>query len=313
MIYLLCGQDDFRMRARVNQIYIEAVERHPDLELIWLGEEKLLVGDLQAALSAQSLLSGYRLVVVKNLLSAADDMAKWFTQWLASQNREEVDLAILETEAPSKNGPWRNFLPEWKLELYPLLSDSAVRNWLDQQIKNRQLIAPAAVGQYLVVNFGSDLWRLTNELDKLALFADGQPITKDILEQVVVPTLPDNIFKVVEALARKDLRSANIWLNNQLAVGTPEEDLLGLIAYQFRVIASLKAWREKGATPQELPQKSGLHPYVVKKNLEFAKTFSWPQLQRIFYLLQKIDTAIKLSQTPPRIGLDILAAQIVSS
>ena len=313
MIYLLYGPDNFRMRTRAQQICSTLAQAYPGLSAVWLDSEKMAGEDLPAALSAQSLLSDHRLVVVQDVLSNdKDSSSAWLMNWLQQYDPASIDLVFLETAAITARSPWSKYLSQWQVEPYPVLSGQDIQAWLDQQMKERQLgITPSARHQ-LINDFGNDLWRLSNELDKLACFAGGQIIDTLILQQLVVSLTPDNIWQAIDALARKDFQAANTLFNHQLTVGTNETELFSMVAYQFRNIALVKASIEAGTQLDKLATKTGLHPYVVKKSLGFSKTFSWTQLQRIFYLLQKVDVAVKNNQTPPRVGLDILVAQIVS-
>ena len=117
---------------------------------------------------------------------------------------------------------------------------------------------------------------------------------------------------MIDALANKNLPVANKLINVQLALGMTETELLTMMAYQFRNILWVKSLQDQKLASAQIIERTKLHPFVVQKSLAFAKGFSFAQLQRIFYLLQRVDLAMKSSQTPPKVGLDILAAQIVS-
>jgi len=171
----------------------------------------------------------------------------------------------------------------------------------------------AAAASALAGNFGDDLWRMSSELDKLIIFANGAPITKATVDQLIPIPLSDNIFATIEALAKKNFALSNQLINRELQLGMAEQQLIAMIAYQFRNIVLIRAWLDAGVRASELPAKTQLHPYVVQKTTELSRQFSLMELARIFYLLQRVDTAIKRGVTPPRVGLDILTAQVISA
>lgn len=313
MIYLFYGPDNFRIRERVRSVYADLARATPDLNFVQLEGNKLDRGELEQTLSAQSLLSTQRLVVIENLLTnKSDQVLIWLRQWLISEAAQEINLILIENELLSSRSPWQTLAKDWQIEAFSALASPEVKKWLQEraQYYGIQLSLPAL--QQLVTNFGNDLWRLDSEMSKLAVVAVDRLVDLALVNQVVVPALPDNIFRMIDALAHKDWAQANAAANMQLAIGTSEGELLTLIAYQFRNIGWLKALTSAESSAQKLVAQTGLHPYVVTKSLNFSRVFSWAQLQRIFYLLQKIDTAIKLGQTPPRVGLEILVAQVVN-
>jgi len=313
MIYLFSGLDEFRIRERIHQIYADLEIKYPRFNYIYREGNKITLEELQQILATQQLLTTHQLVVINNLLiHTTNQISQWLSDWLESEMPPEIDLILIESEPLSSRSKWVKYFKNWQLESYtPLLAIEA-RDWLVQRIKKFRVKCSPLVIQQLITNFGSDLWRISNELDKLILFADGQIITPAVLKKLTNPALPDNIWLAIDALANKNIQLANKLLNTQIMLGASETELLSTVAYQFRNIITIKTLIEKGVAGTKISNKTGLHPYVVKKSLSFANKFTWQQLQRIFYLLQKIDTAIKQSKTPSRVGLDILIAQMTN-
>ena len=310
MMYLLHGADQFRLRQRIREL---TCPPESDAACAEVDGVHLDTDQLSQILSAQSFLVSVRPTVIHNLLNEGDsNTQRWFTEWLASGATSEAVVIFVETDLPKKSSSWQQYLRNWQVEAYPPLTFTETKDWLQQQATLAGVQLNGPVIQKLTADFGNDLWRLSNELAKLAVFSPQQTIDLSTLSVLVVPTLPDNIFQAIDALASKNLALANRLVNTQLAVGNSETELLTMMAYQFRNIALIKNLIESKIPPDQLATKTGLHPYAVKKSLVFVRSFSWGQLQRIFYLLQKIDTAIKQGQTPPKAGLDILIAQIVS-
>ncbi len=161
-------------------------------------------------------------------------------------------------------------------------------------------------------DFSNDLWRLSKETEKLAMFSPGQIVDKNTVEKVVPQILNDNIFATIDALAKRNAKLANKLINTQLSLGMNEQQLLTMIAYQFRNMVLIKSLTEQGIGEGRLASVSKLHPYVVQKTRVFIKDFSAAKLSKVFSILHKVDVAIKTGKTPPQVGLDILTAQVMS-
>lgn len=313
MNYCLIGKDKFRIRERVKSITNELRVKFSNLQQVHIASGSSLT-ELAGHLGAQSLWSEQKVVVVEELLSSKDKATIVFVQTWLQQTNLPTHLILVEESDPSKKLLQAlSGMSTITIEHYPPLTTTESRQWLQQKLddKNIQIDGPAKT--WLLTNFENDLWRLSNELTKLKWLFAGKTTSLAMVKEAVSPILNDNVFATIDALARRNLVLANRLVNTQLMTGTAELELITLIAYQFRNIALVKILSAQKLSPAEIAQRAAIHPYVVKKSFQFARDFSWPQLHRIVRLIQKIDQASKRSQTPPKIGLDILIAQIIKS
>ncbi|MBU1092637.1 DNA polymerase III subunit delta [Patescibacteria group bacterium] len=313
MNYCLIGKDKFRIRERVKAIVGELTAEFANLQQVHISSVVGLT-ELAEHLDTQSLWSEQKLVVIEELLSSKDKAVVAFIQTWLKQTDFPTNLILIEENDPPKK-IFQNLLetPTIKIERYPMLTTVESHQWLQQKLRAEGMDLDVSASGWLLANFENDLWRLSNELTKLKwLFAD-KTTSLAMVKEVVSPILGDNVFATIDALARRNLVLANRLINTQLMVGVSELELVTLIAYQFRNVALIKILSAQKLSSSEIAQRATIHPYVVKKSIKFARDFSWPQLHRIVRLIQKIDQASKRGQTPPKIGLDILMAQIVKS
>lgn len=313
MNYCLIGKDRFRMLARVKAITSQLSEQFSDLQPTHLLSNVSLA-ELSEHIDTQSLWGGQNLVVVDGLLSSKDQNKVSFIENWLKQNNPLTTLILIEEAEPIKKN-YQGFIdnPYIQIECYPLLTNIEVRQWLRQHLAINQVTLDDQAFSWLLTNFSNDLWRLSNEIKKLQFLYSGEIISLIMIKKVVVPTLSDNMFATIDALAQRNLVLANKLINTQLTTGTSEAELITLIAYQFRNIALIKVLLSQKLSQTEIAKRVELHPYVVKKSAQFMREFSLGQLQKIMDVIQKIDQAIKRGQTPPKIGLDILMAQIIKS
>ena len=99
------------------------------------------------------------------------------------------------------------------LESKPLY-DNKVPDWITSYLKSKGLtISPksaALIGEYL----GTDLSKISNELDKLALnLSKGENVTDDAIERNIGISKEYNVFEFQKALAGKDVLKANRIVN----------------------------------------------------------------------------------------------------
>ena len=161
----------------------------------------------------------------------------------------------------------------------------------------------------MLINFvGNDLWRMTNEIDKLCAFKPT--IEKDDVELLVKPDIQTDIFKTIDALASKDKKQALYLLHKHLEDGDSPLYLLSMITYQFRNLLIIKELQESGKPYASIVKKSGLHPFVVKKSYYLCGKFSMPELKKIYYKIFQADLDIKIGKIEPETALDLLVSEI---
>ena len=89
------------------------------------------------------------------------------------------------------------------------LYDNQVPQWIDGYLRDKQLKIRPDAAQLLAENVGTDLAKLTNELDKLALnVPKGKEITAKLVERFVGISREYNIFELQRAIGERDLAKA---------------------------------------------------------------------------------------------------------
>jgi len=120
---------------------------------------------------------------------------------------------------------------------------------------------------------------------------------------------PKNNFALTDAIANKEKIKALALLDQRLSEGEDPQAILGLIAYQFRVLLKIKSLIKKAVPYGSLAKLANLHPFVVKKTFEQAKKFELEELKKALSGLSAMDVLSKEG------GLDISTAlfQFVTS
>lgn len=314
MIYFLYGLDNFRLNARIQELCLGAKGDDVNFDYIYLSAPNFSYVDFINAVNSRSLLTSNKMVVIEDVLTlGAKDLQIKIIDYLTNQHQEDLLLVFKENKDPDKRLKLFKILNKYLTEQYELLRPHQAREWLKNRTQKLNINLSVEAGNLLLGDFSQDLWRLSNELDKLTSFADKQTITENMVKTLVPQAINDNIFQTIDALAKRNIKLANRLIANQLFLGTSEQQLLAMVAYQFRNITLLKSLVDKGIRTADLAKVSRMHPYVAQKTIGFAHSFSKLKLVKIFLALNKIDKATKTGKIPPNVGLDILVAQITSS
>lgn len=315
MIFFFYGDDTYRSSEKVKEIQ-EKFTREVDaagLNITQLDGAKLSWAELHTALSAPPFLARKRLVIVRNLLLGSKskkqnpelhtNVLAWLTD--AGQTADTV-VVLVELGTPDRRSAlFRRLSAEQYAQEFVPLAGRELSGWLAAEIKKRGGEAPATVVELLAAKLGNDLWRATSELDKVLAYADGQPVTATMVEQLVDSVFDENIFALTDALSARNRRAASRLLAGQLESGTHELALLSMLARQVRLLLLARTALDAGTPPSRLATLLAIHPYVAQRAAGAARNFSPATLRALYDQLVATDSALKTG-ADPRTALQLL-------
>jgi DNA polymerase-3 subunit delta len=158
-----------------------------------------------------------------------------------------------------------------------------------------------------------DFDRLTNELEKLSLFAASRRrivIEPEDVDQLVDSKASESIFKFLDFITQKNRKQAYFALNKLLACGQNELYILTMLQYQFRNFYLIKEFSNKKVSEQEMAKELRIHPFVIKKSRMIIHKLSYQFLAKALFSLQDLETKIKRGKVEPRLGLLLLINEV---
>ena len=171
---------------------------------------------------------------------------------------------------------------------------------------------PAAA--HLAALVGADLRLLDQEIVKLATYTAGEhPITTVDVDVLVPYAQAAVVFDLVDALGRRDGKTAARTLHRLLDAGEHPMGLLAMIVRQFRFLIQVKELKAEGANPQTISKTLGIHPFPARKLHNQATYFTGEQLEVVYRHLLDSDVAIKSGEIAADVALDLLVAGLAAT
>ncbi|MFH1141726.1 MAG: DNA polymerase III subunit delta [Chloroflexota bacterium] len=333
MIYVICGEDDFSKTEFLEKLRQEIGS--PELleaNTTVMAGPGLRLRHLQEVCSAVPFLAERRLVVVEGLLEqfdagragGRDGRSAGAKGALEEWQQAPATLAHIPptTILVFLEGGLRrdNFLlREWatfaQLREFPLLGGVALERWIRQRIADRGATATPQAVRRLVELVGGNLWVLSNEIEKLALYAGGEaPIDDEAVGQLVAYAREANIFRAVDSILQG--RSA-VAMRSVLGLrqsGADVSYVLTMLARQLRLILlaqELQAQRVPGA---EMRGRLGLAAdFAVRQVENQARRHSYERVAAMYRRLLETDLAIKRGELGEDLALETLVAELCAS
>ena len=192
----------------------------------------------------------------------------------------------------------RSIKQSGRIQKFVAYDDSSPFNWVVQRGEKKGVLLSADAARLMINIVGNDLTDLDHELEKLSLYFLGEPITEDLIKEHVRGHKHFSVFRMTEALSRKELLPALEILDQQLQA-TPREHvrLFALILMQFRRLLIIHCMLSQFYKESEILAKISLPPFIAKQVLEQAKNFSNLEMQNIYAELANLDLRVKFKSS----------------
>ncbi len=311
MIIFIYGPDSYRSKQKLDEIVVSYKESGKSgLNLLVLDASEMNFSDFYDNFKISSMFAEKKLVVLKNLFSNKKFQEDILDEIKKIEGLKDV-VVIYEGEAVDERIKiFKTLTKECKSQAFKALEGKNLKDWAQKEFESlKQKINIDALD--LLINYtGNDLWKLSNEIRKIAGFKNGATVRKEDVVLLVKPKIETDIFKTIDALAAGNKKQALDFLQKHLDDGEDPFYLLSMITYQFRTLLVIKELAEKGLMYNSIVKRSGLHPFVVKKNYFMCQRFSFEGLKNIYRKIFQIDLDIKTGKIEAETALDLLVSKI---
>ena len=313
MLIFFYGQDTYRSREEMRRIIAEcekACLANGRASLNWFNfvrvdakeKEAEIFEQIRQSANTTSMFSEKKLIIVENILFAPTETQNEILNFLKDKNLQkdnETTIVFWSEETEGKNELVDFLKGLARCQKFDLLKGVKLKEWIKNYVSESNGNIDNQAIEKLIENVGSDLWRMSNEINKLLSY-DKKIGIADV-ELLIKPEIDLNVFEIIDAIGLKNKNRALKLMNDYFEKGEDEIRLLGMFVYQFRNLIKVKS------APLE---NLGLHPFVLRKTREQAKNFSFEELKKIYYRLLTIDFDIKLGRVDAIAALELLVTSI---
>jgi len=329
LLYILSGQDDFSLTHSLEEIKGEM----GDQAILAAGTttldgQQVTLDQLRTVCETVPFLAGRRLVIIKGLLERFEPRGRSRRQRKTTRVTDQQNeykslsacigempdstiLVLIESRITNNNPLFRELADKAVVKTFPLLRDAELRQWVQRRVKEEGgSLSPQAV-DLLTKLVGSNLWIMTSEINKLALFTSGRRIEEEDVKAVVSYTQQTNVFAMVDAIVEFKAELAEQLLQQLLQRGDAPVYLLFMLSRQMQMIVRARELRKQGKTRIEIQNKLGLTSgFALGKTLEQASRYSLPRLKEVYHRLLEADLSIKTGKYDAELALNILVAEL---
>jgi DNA polymerase III subunit delta len=290
--YLLTGSD----RPKIVRALRRLRDRIGDDATEHLDARDASAADVIASCNSMGLFGGERLVVVEEVerWKAAD--VKELAAYLAAPAPATV-LALVAEELKA-DAPLAKAVAKTGQVLQYEVPKRKLPEWVAEQFGRYGARADADACRALVEMVGDNFDELQSEVDKLATWAAGQPVTLRDVEQMAAGRAETAIFSLTDAWGRRDV--AGVLSSAESIMERSHRPRSGEL---MRIIASLvghvgrvrrcQRLADQGVRPRDAAGRLKMHPFAAEKAFGQAANFSAEELGYAIVRLSELDAAAK--------------------
>lgn len=298
-LFLMAGEDSFSLLQEVKRWKGAFVDKHGDSDLEEIDGETTPIEQIIGSISTLPFLSDMRLVILKNFLSGkkADEANELLPA--LEKLPDSTILVMAELKEPDKRTSIfkkLSTLATNRLFLKP--KGIQLATWIQRRTEGNGGKIQSDVATYLASVIGDDLFALDQEVQKLCLYARGQTITREMVDELVTGNVQKSIFTLTDQLAQKNYSGALQTIEALQEQGEDPAFIFSMIVRQFRLILEMKALSEQNLPPAMMARKMGMHPFVISSTIRFTKNFTYDYLRRTLAAFLELDTRLKTGLIP---------------
>ena len=188
-------------------------------------------------------------------------------------------------------------------ELEKVLNDGALKRGCKME---------NGAAKLLIENAGDDLFTLQNELEKLCAFADGEIITKAVVEKVSTKTVETDIYALANKILKCELQSAYAILDDLFFMRVEPIIILSTVSAVYVDMYRLLAAGSKNIGINQIADDFGYgnRTFALENAGYNLKKFDFNKLYLSFKALTKADAALKSFGGDGRVVLEKLIVEL---
>ena len=333
MIYVLHGEDDFSKKAFLNTLREEIgqIDIRDANTTVLEGPDLKLQHMLQVA-NVVPFLAERRLVIAAGLLGRFEEVRPPRRRGAAGGRQNDLleewkELAESLSGLPpttllvfldgrlSRGNPLLSKLSDLaEVKEFRILTGDALSRWLARRVREMGLSITGSAERQLIDLVGGDLWVMQGELEKLALYADGETVDREMVQLLVANSREANIFRTVDMVLEGRTSNALRLIKQMQESGADAGYIIAMLARQLRLMLLAKDLVGQGVPGSEMARRLGLRAeFAVKRVQEQARRHSKEKIVAMYVSLLEADLAIKRGALSDDLAIETLFVELAQA
>jgi len=170
--------------------------------------------------------------------------------------------------------------------------------WVGEQFARLGATADRDACRALVEAVGDDVGDLSSEIQKLATWANGEPITRAVVEELAVGRAETPIFAVTDSWGSRDVAATlreteSLFERSHRPRSGELMRVIGSLVSHVGRVRKVAALADEGVRSSEIASRLKMHPFVAEKSARQARNFSADELAQATVKLAELEAGTR--------------------
>ncbi len=323
-LFLLSGDDDYSKNEYLDKLKESFGELKKGINFLQFDKDN--ISFLSNELDTYTFFAESKFIIVKvpkNKKQSEDELEEqeeeivqekktsstaWLTEDMEELIKEKSDSTVLVfVEEGTSSGKLFKLVSKYgRVVTFKKQKAYELTSWVTAYVLSKGKSITKYDAEYLMEVCGSDKRNISNEVEKLLSYCEGDKITKADIDVICTINPETIIFDLTDSLGAKNKKKALQSLDRLLSGKEPIQKILIMITNSFQKLIITKECLNQG---KSLQNELDAHPFVIKKYTEQTRNFTLEELIKIFKELVKLDINSKLSNIDINVGLQKIIMQ----
>ncbi len=309
-VYFLVGDQDLLRELAARKLQGAVVGEDPSpFAFERFDGECFDSSRIVTAANMMPLLGGRRFVVVKRA-SRLVESDEGLQSYALDPNPNTVLVLDLDKKPDGRRKGWKDLEKKIAVVVCDAPDPWELSDWVSEEATARGLKLGREEVRYLVSEVGSDLRRLSNEIEKLSLYAAGDRIDLETMAEVLGRGRAQSVFKLTDAVASGDAPGAIRQLGRLLEEGEAPLRILALLDRLVGQLRMAKDAQASGKRDSSLASLLGAPPPAARAIAERARRLDREFLARAVEALADTDRLLKSTRLPHQVVMEGLLLEL---
>lgn len=310
-LIFLYGVEQFLVDWACDELvkkYVNPLTKSMDLDIINMDGIKL--EDLENACETIPMFSQKKVVIMRNYTNQFKSEENEFLKYIS--NLPATTMLIITGKDFGANYIKLGANYEFKVLNVPQVN-SFIKGRLKKVGKKATPSVIKAITSetgYFNGNFEYTLMNLESDIQKIINYSENDEITVADIRECITNTEENDMFALMDALARNNKKIAFKLLDDIRLSGGNNFMILANMISQLELMMKTKQLTENGIQKDEIQKLLKIHEYRIKKAINFSKSYSVEKLKRILKIAYLTDEKIKLGILKDDIAIEMIIAEM---
>ena len=303
-VYLLYGEEAYLKKQYKDKLRNAMVAPDDTMNYAYYEGKGVNVKEIIDLAETLPFFAERRLIIMENtgfFKNATPELADYIKEM-----PESTSMIFIESEVDKRGKLYKAVQSKGRVVELGRQDEATLLRWIVGSVKREGKQISEGTVRYFLTKVGTDMENIQKELEKLFSYTlEKDKITVEDVETICTTQITNQIFDMVNAVADKQQRKALDYYYDLLALKEPPMRILFLLARQFKLLLEVKTLDKQGYARKDIASKTGLHPFVVGKYQEQAKSFSQKELRAIMEEGAEIEESVKTGSLTDTLGVEL--------